>query len=132
MMLVSLFVFLMIRRPPRSTRTDTLVPYTTLFRSPICLSASHFNDADDQLAFSGPMLLKQAPQSRLRLSPHSAEFAKVRSGFAGSSVVPCPGSADLRAATDHVGMLRCLKITRRAVEVLTMVDRKSTRLNSSH
>src|SRR3546814_20811637 len=31
---VSDFVFfLMIRRPPRSTRTDTLFPYTTLFRS---------------------------------------------------------------------------------------------------
>src|SRR3546814_1504945 len=27
------FVFLIIRRPPRSTRTDTLFPYTTLFRS---------------------------------------------------------------------------------------------------
>src|SRR3546814_10215018 len=27
------FFFLMIRRPPRSTRTDTLCPYTTLFRS---------------------------------------------------------------------------------------------------
>src|SRR3546814_4817347 len=27
--------FLMIRRPPRSTRTDTLFPYTTLFRSPM-------------------------------------------------------------------------------------------------
>src|SRR3546814_5246014 len=26
-------LFLMIRRPPRSTRTDTLCPYTTLFRS---------------------------------------------------------------------------------------------------
>src|SRR3546814_4819720 len=26
--------FLMLRRPPRSTRTDTLFPYTTLFRSP--------------------------------------------------------------------------------------------------
>src|SRR3546814_14117536 len=26
--------FLMIRRPPRSTRTDTLLPYPTLFRSP--------------------------------------------------------------------------------------------------
>src|SRR6056297_2545795 len=26
------FFFLMIRRPPRSTRTDTLFPYTTLFR----------------------------------------------------------------------------------------------------
>src|SRR3546814_20582884 len=28
-----LFFFLTIRRPPRSTRTDTLLPYTTLFRS---------------------------------------------------------------------------------------------------
>src|SRR3546814_12095758 len=32
----SFFFFLMIRRPPRSTRTDTLFPYTTLFRSPAC------------------------------------------------------------------------------------------------
>src|SRR3546814_20271649 len=32
--IVYLFFFLMIRRPPRSTRTDTLFPYTTLFRSP--------------------------------------------------------------------------------------------------
>src|SRR3546814_214053 len=32
MLLLFLF-FLMIRRPPRSTRTDTLFPYTTLFRS---------------------------------------------------------------------------------------------------
>src|SRR3546814_16055633 len=30
---IFLFFFLMIRRPPRSTRTDTLFPYTTLFRS---------------------------------------------------------------------------------------------------
>src|SRR3546814_7151157 len=29
--------FLMIRRPPRSTRTDTLFPYTTLFRSRPCV-----------------------------------------------------------------------------------------------
>src|SRR3546814_8502495 len=31
--------FLMIRRPPRSTRTDTLFPYTTLFRSHHCVAA---------------------------------------------------------------------------------------------
>src|SRR3546814_17995034 len=34
--IASIFIvifFLMIRRPPRSTRTDTLFPYTTLFRS---------------------------------------------------------------------------------------------------
>src|SRR3546814_8512740 len=33
MMCGELVFFLMIRRPPRSTRTDTLFPYTTLFRS---------------------------------------------------------------------------------------------------
>src|SRR3546814_15983718 len=39
------FFLLMIRRPPRSTRTDTLFPYTTLFRSEkyeqytLCISA---------------------------------------------------------------------------------------------
>src|SRR3546814_6784503 len=32
-MISSIFVLLMIRLPPRSTRTDTLFPYTTLFRS---------------------------------------------------------------------------------------------------
>src|SRR3546814_13333002 len=30
---ILVFFFLMIRRPPRATRTDTLFPYTTLFRS---------------------------------------------------------------------------------------------------
>src|SRR3546814_19482447 len=38
------FVFLMIRRPPRSTRTDTLFPYTTLFRA-----ALHLRDGADDL-----------------------------------------------------------------------------------
>src|SRR3546814_15826771 len=35
MMCLLCFFFLMIRRPPRSTRTDTLFPYTTLFRSAV-------------------------------------------------------------------------------------------------
>src|SRR3546814_12232403 len=33
LLFVLFFFFLMIRRPPRSTLTDTLFPYTTLFRS---------------------------------------------------------------------------------------------------
>src|SRR3546814_5557241 len=37
------FFFLMIRRPPRSTRTDTLFPYTTLFRSMLYVAG---RDAD--------------------------------------------------------------------------------------
>src|SRR3546814_14208816 len=38
--------FLMIRRPPRSTRTDTLFPYTTLFRSHRQQPAAGAGDAD--------------------------------------------------------------------------------------
>src|SRR3546814_12945957 len=42
--------FLMIRRPPRSTRTDTLFPYTTLFRSIATHSrAQEFYFGDDML-----------------------------------------------------------------------------------
>src|SRR3546814_20883939 len=35
-----MFFFLMRRRPPRSTRTDTLFPYTTLFRSGPAIGAN--------------------------------------------------------------------------------------------
>src|SRR3546814_20913815 len=35
------FFYLMIRRPPRSTRTDTLFPYTTLFRSGLRRGSAH-------------------------------------------------------------------------------------------
>src|SRR3546814_6452839 len=48
MILIIVFVlvfFLMIRRPPRSTRTDTLFPYTTLFRSMTTLTQSRPNTA---------------------------------------------------------------------------------------
>src|SRR3546814_15619779 len=40
-MCIVCFFFLMIRRPPRSTRTDTLFPYTTLFRSEPLLDVRH-------------------------------------------------------------------------------------------
>src|SRR3546814_18890859 len=40
---VNLF-FLMIRRPPRSTRTDTLFPYTTLFRSVVERGEAHLGN----------------------------------------------------------------------------------------
>src|SRR3546814_3575399 len=47
---VGVVCFLMIRRPPRSTRTDTLFPYTTLCRSTLLL------DIKRQLTASSPML----------------------------------------------------------------------------
>src|SRR3546814_9437185 len=36
----------MIRRPPRSTRTDTLFPYTTLFRSGLCFRLDQMSSSD--------------------------------------------------------------------------------------
>src|SRR3546814_17034677 len=61
--------FLMIRRPPRSTRTDTLFPYTTLFRS-----AEGFTDfrnigdltaKDEKLAFGDVRLQKSGVLHKL-------------------------------------------------------------------
>src|SRR3546814_4005200 len=40
----------MIRRPPRSTRTDTLFPYTTLFRSPVSMYFLALSHAPPALA----------------------------------------------------------------------------------
>src|SRR3546814_4257761 len=52
-------LFLLIRRPPRSTRTDTLFPYTTLFRS------SGFRLADGAM----PMVPVHAGPRSERISP---------------------------------------------------------------
>src|SRR3546814_17573095 len=43
----------MIRRPPRSTRTDTLFPYTTLFRSAVAGSASATGGGASEITFVG-------------------------------------------------------------------------------
>src|SRR3546814_10393650 len=48
-LVIFLFFFLMIRRPPRSTRTDTLFPYTTLFRSDRELVGGGLGDPGDDL-----------------------------------------------------------------------------------
>src|SRR3546814_14144592 len=41
----------MIRRPPRSTRTDTLFPYTTLFRSVVLQELGEARDTPDDIIF---------------------------------------------------------------------------------
>src|SRR3546814_11510084 len=52
--------FLMTRRPPRSTRTDTLLPYTTLFRSPrgIVLRIVVLRQGDASAAFEVAPVLR--------------------------------------------------------------------------
>src|SRR3546814_1626675 len=61
-MLFLSFFFLMIRRPPRSTRTDTRFPYTTLFRS--VADARSARRADDALPWRLRRLRPLAAHSR--------------------------------------------------------------------
>src|SRR3546814_14044446 len=64
---VRVLVFLlMIRRPPRSTRTDTLFPYTTLFRSLFI--------REEEVAALGPILQKVLKLQNLRSEEHTSEL----------------------------------------------------------
>src|SRR3546814_7482294 len=59
-----MFFFLRIRRPPRSTRTDTLFPYTTLFRS-----------AGPPAAWARPPPRRPRPSERRGPFPHARRTA---------------------------------------------------------
>src|SRR3546814_12459910 len=98
-----LFFFLSIRRPPRSTRTDTLFPYTTLFRS-----ADPAELADLLAAQAAPVAGAAAVRQRHR---------------ADRPVLPARGGAGGRAAP---------LLPRGGAGRAPRGDRKSTRLNSSH
>src|SRR3546814_18315688 len=98
-----LFFFLMIRRPPRSTRTDTLFPYTTLFRSQSLAGCSRrdYRTGDE---FSNA---RAREEGGVRLLQDEAE-RRTR------CVRPGDDRARLRGAC------------------ASRPDRKSTRLNSGH
>src|SRR3546814_10983999 len=81
----------MIRRPPRSTRTDTLFPYTTLFRS------NGLALAPNWLSSHGRALLDSEISCRLpNLSPRPSERQRARAGARGSDpLLPRPHLAPL-------------------------------------
>src|SRR3546814_7823811 len=64
------FFFLMIRRPPRSTRTDTLFPYTTLFRS----SAPARRWSSGAVAAEAPLRHSPRDDRSLRSEEHTSEL----------------------------------------------------------
>src|SRR3546814_19805783 len=70
--------FLMIRRPPRSTRTDTLFPYTTLFRSLSAAGARHHRAGDRERSFPpvrpGAHHLGLPRHVQLRSEEHTSEL----------------------------------------------------------
>src|SRR3546814_6763759 len=73
-MCMFLVFFLMIRRPPRSTRTDTLFPYTTLFRSCSTIACWR-SEAVRAPAFAGAQVLVSKaplPLPQARMNWHAA------------------------------------------------------------
>src|SRR3546814_7962526 len=141
-----MFFFLMIRRPPRSTRTDTLFPYTTLFRSVILASRGN------RLAISGPPASVEAANAALTalyqrlkkgLDVGDGEVdAVVRMAMQASDSVS--GHEAVRAVhADELAIAtRKRRLTPRSPGQKTYIqalrspepvlDRKRTRLNSSH
>src|SRR3546814_15506845 len=77
-----LFLFLMIRRPPRSTRTDTLFPYTTLFRS-VSAVAGGSDDADDHAERRRASARGKTGYKRQRYIAKSHGMACLRVGLGG-------------------------------------------------
>src|SRR3546814_18625481 len=77
-----LFFFLMIRRPPRSTRTDTLFPYTTLFRSvdqqALRILDQEIRDADSALANAKRELVTIMAKHKLSTDRVSEYNAKIQ------------------------------------------------------
>src|SRR3546814_15958724 len=72
----SLF-FLMIRRPPRSTRTDTLFPYTTRFRSPLITLA----EAREKRDAARRLLAAGSDPSATRKEAEAREAFEATTGF---------------------------------------------------
>src|SRR3546814_19503972 len=103
----------MIRRPPRSKRTDTLFPYTTLFRS--------YNGKPVTAQLSGGSIGGLLDARREVIDPARNQLGKLAAGIAAAV------NAQNAAGVDQAG--------NRGGDLLTMPsgrDRKSTRLNSSH
>src|SRR3546814_8225917 len=107
----------MIRRPPRSTRTDTLFPYTTLFRS-IIRRERRDAEVEARAVHAGADLGQRRAQ--LWRAKHADDVQALSHGS-----LPCSGGRSNNQLLPPVSEVRS-----RSGGMTS--DRKSTRLNSSN
>src|SRR3546814_14617514 len=111
------------RRPPRSTRIDTLFPYTTLFRSVADFDFKDFgDDYTDFLLICRNIATSASTQLTARVSTDNGVSYYAASG----------DYKTLTAGTGVENNSGGLSITFTASTAARSGDRKSTRLNSSH
>src|SRR3546814_15346267 len=131
------------RRPPRSTRTDTLFPYTTLFRSLIPLGWAM--DSSGAAAWIAGHSIERLPDGlpvwviELVLALLTTAFSMVIS-HVGATIVMVPLAINLALAVGGsptaFALIVALSASNNFITAsnpsISMIDRKSTRLNSSH
>src|SRR3546814_16759547 len=106
----------MIRRPPRSTRTDTLFPYTTLFRSPAA-GRDHREALALEIAAQQLADLQLVLDDQDRVGHRTSRLRPAGAGVVAVHHPWCPPRGQGTGTTFHA---------------TATGDRKSTRLNSSH
>src|SRR3546814_1340297 len=124
----------MIRRPPRSTRTDTLFPYTTLFRSLLGCCDVVIATANSTIGMGGPAMIEGGGLGVFRPEEVGPMSVQVPNGVVDIAVAD--EAEAVAAAKKYLSYFQgpvadwdCAdqRLLRRAIP-----ERKSTRLNSSH
>src|SRR3546814_8477223 len=128
----------MIRRPPRSTRTDTLFPDTTLFRSAVAMPAGH--PVAGPAGLRARFELDASADLHLDTAGWGKGYAWVNGFFLGrywrrgpqrTLYVPAPVT---QVDENTLVIVELETLTRPVARFVAApdLDRKSTRLNSSH
>src|SRR3546814_16020952 len=127
-MILLLFLFLMIRRPPSTPLTDTLFPYTTLVRSKEALGIGA------ALIDAGVRILEvpfNSPDPLASIAAMQAEYGD-RALIGGGTLLSVRAVEELHGAGGRIMVTpnTDMQVIARGAEL--GLDRKSTRLNSSH
>src|SRR3546814_21060257 len=125
----------MIRRPPRSTRTDTLLPYTTLFRSGQ-MAANRSRPLSPHLTIGrwGPHMLVSILHRMTGAGLATVGVVGLVWWLTAAAMGPEAYETFYACATGWLGKLIGIGLTWVFFQHLMsgLRDRKSTRLNSSH